>query len=186
MQVLSIDAHPSVKAFFSTAVSSVVGNGKNTMFWTDKWIDGQSLSQLAPHLVKSVSSRAKKRSVYDALTTRNWVHDIRGAITLCVLSDFLKVWDLTETGPYIQTMRISTSGCSQAQVFIPPNRHMLVSFLEQRHLSLERGFGKLGHLENANSSCGLWLTVAAGQLTVWQRRGCLTLLFVCCVTRRRP
>ena len=60
-----------------------------------KWIDGQSLSQLAPHLVKLVSSRAKNRSVYDALTLRNWVNDIRGAITVNVLSDFLKVWDLT-------------------------------------------------------------------------------------------
>ena len=75
-----INAHPSVKAFFSAAVSSVVGNGKNTMFWIDKWIDGQSLSQLAPHLVKSVSFRAKKRSVHDALTTRNW------GMTLEVLS----------------------------------------------------------------------------------------------------
>jgi hypothetical protein len=65
------------------------------MFWIDKWIDGQSLSQLAHHLVKLVSSRAKKRSVHDALTSRNWVQDIRGAITVSVLSEFLKVWDLT-------------------------------------------------------------------------------------------
>jgi hypothetical protein len=36
----TINAHPSVKAFFSAAVSSVVGNGRNTMFWTNKWIDG--------------------------------------------------------------------------------------------------------------------------------------------------
>jgi hypothetical protein len=81
-----INVHPSVKAFFSAAISSVVGKGRNTMFWTDKWIDCQSLSQLAPHLVKLVSSRAKKRSVHDALTSRNtsrnWVHDIRGAITI--------------------------------------------------------------------------------------------------------
>jgi hypothetical protein len=34
-----MNAHPSVKVFSAT-VSSVVGNGKNTMFWTDKWIDG--------------------------------------------------------------------------------------------------------------------------------------------------
>jgi hypothetical protein len=31
-----INAHPSVKAFFSAAISSVVGKGRNTMFWTDK------------------------------------------------------------------------------------------------------------------------------------------------------
>jgi hypothetical protein len=58
-------------------------------------IDGQSLCQLAPHLVKTISSRAKKRSVHNALTTRGWVQDIRGAITLSVLSEFFNVWDLT-------------------------------------------------------------------------------------------
>jgi hypothetical protein len=79
----------------SLPVSSVVGNGKNTLFETDNWIDSQSLSQLAPHLVKLVSSRAKMRNVRDALNARNWVHDIRGSITINVLSDFLKVWDLT-------------------------------------------------------------------------------------------
>jgi hypothetical protein len=42
-----------------------------------------------------VSSRAKMRNVHDALISRSWVHDIRGAITVNVLSDLLKVWDLT-------------------------------------------------------------------------------------------
>jgi hypothetical protein len=66
-----INAHPSVKAFFSAAISSVVGNDKNTLFWTDNWIDGQSLRQLAPHLVQMVSSRAKMRNVHDALISRS-------------------------------------------------------------------------------------------------------------------
>jgi hypothetical protein len=35
------------------------------------------------------------RSVHDALNSRNWVHDIREAITVNVLSDFLNVLDLT-------------------------------------------------------------------------------------------
>jgi hypothetical protein len=86
--------HPSVLAFFSVAVSSEVDNGRNTLFWTDKWLNGQSLQQLAPHLVRLVSSRARKRSVQDALTTGSWVQDIRGAITVNVLTEFFKVWDL--------------------------------------------------------------------------------------------
>jgi hypothetical protein len=55
-----IYAHPSVHAFFFAAVSSVVGNGRNTLFWVDKWLDGKSLYHLAPHLVKLVSSRANR------------------------------------------------------------------------------------------------------------------------------
>jgi hypothetical protein len=53
------------------------------------------------------------------------VNDIRGAITVSVLSDFLKVWDLMQTGPCTRIRRISylaavnlsrkkKSGCCQA------------------------------------------------------------------------
>jgi hypothetical protein len=35
--------HPSIQAFFSMAIASEIGNGKNTLFWTDKWIHGQSI-----------------------------------------------------------------------------------------------------------------------------------------------
>jgi hypothetical protein len=94
-----INDHPTVKAFFSAAVSSVVGNGKNTLFWTGKWIDGQSLSQLAPHLVKLVSSRAKMRNVHDALNSRNWVHDIRGAILLMFCLTSSRFGTSLQTGP---------------------------------------------------------------------------------------
>lgn len=31
-----LNVHPSVMAFFYAAVSSVVDNGTNTLFWTDK------------------------------------------------------------------------------------------------------------------------------------------------------
>ena len=89
-----IQVHHSVRTFFSAAISSEVGNGKNTLFWTDKWLHGQSLEMLAPLLFNSVSSRAKKRTVYDALTDGRWVADIRGARTVGVLTEFLDLWDL--------------------------------------------------------------------------------------------
>jgi hypothetical protein len=44
-----------------------------------------------PSAIGTLSSK----SVHDALNSRNWVHDIRGAITVNVLSDFLKVWELS-------------------------------------------------------------------------------------------
>jgi hypothetical protein len=41
------------------------GNGKNTLFWTDRWLFGQSLEQSLPHLFGSVAARARRRTVYD-------------------------------------------------------------------------------------------------------------------------
>jgi hypothetical protein len=181
-----IHVHPSVLAFFSAAVSSVVGNGRNTLFWTDKWLNGQSLHQLAPHFVKFVSSRANKRSVHDALTTGSWVQDIRGAITVNVLTDFfLESGTLLQTGFCTRNRRISIYGCSPAHENIPPSQLMMVSSLDQQLLGHGGGFGKAGLLENVNSSCGLWRTGVAGPLTGWRGKACLTLKAVCYVTRRK-
>jgi hypothetical protein len=89
-----IQVHHSVKAFFSVAIVSEVGNGRNTLFWTDRWLHGQSLDKLVPHLFGSISSRAKKRTVYEALTNGRWVTDIRGAHTVIVLAEYLNLWQL--------------------------------------------------------------------------------------------
>ena len=89
-----IQVHPAVKAFFSIAIKSEVGNGMNTLFWTDRWLHGQRLDQLVPNLFGAISSRAKKRTVHDALTERRWVSDIRGALSLAVLTEYLALWDL--------------------------------------------------------------------------------------------
>jgi hypothetical protein len=101
------------------------------------------------------------------------------------VNDVHKFGTLLQTRPCTWIRRISISGCSQVQVFTLPSRHMSVSSLEQQLLNLGRGFGKVEHLENASSSCGLWLTVVAGQLTVYRKRGCLTLKSICYVIRRR-
>jgi len=76
------------------AVETVVGNGKNTRFWTDRWLLGQSLEQAMPHLFSAIATRARKRSVYDAITGGKWVSDIRGALSVPVLIEYLHLWGL--------------------------------------------------------------------------------------------
>jgi hypothetical protein len=71
-----------------------VGNDKNTFFWTDRWLHGQSLDKLVPHLFGPSPSRGKKQTVSDALTDLRWVADIRGALTVAVLTEYLDLWDL--------------------------------------------------------------------------------------------
>jgi hypothetical protein len=62
---------------------------------------------------------------------------------------------------------------------------MMVSLLAQQPLGHGGGFGRVGLLENVNSSCGLWRMADAGPLTGWQGKACLTLKDVCYVTRRK-
>ena len=90
----TIQVHPSVKAFFGVAIISKVGNGRNALFWTDRWLHGQSLAQLVPNLYGSVPNRARKRTVFEAMTELRWVRDIRGATTVAVLAEYFRLWDI--------------------------------------------------------------------------------------------
>lgn len=83
-----------IRAFFSIAVYSEVGDGANTLFWTDRWLHGQSIADLAPRFLAIVPSRrCKKRTVQEALFNRSWDSDILGGLTVGVLSDYLRLWD---------------------------------------------------------------------------------------------
>lgn len=62
--------------------------------WTDNWIDGQSIAQLAPTLHETVSKRTRKgRTVSQALANRRWTQDIRGGLTSQVLVEYIDIWE---------------------------------------------------------------------------------------------
>jgi hypothetical protein len=63
LNFLPVQVHNSLKSFFSVAIISEVGNGSNTLFWTDKWLPGQSLDQLVPPFQLYLQSRKKEDSL---------------------------------------------------------------------------------------------------------------------------
>nr|TKW31194.1 hypothetical protein SEVIR_2G089000v2 [Setaria viridis] len=68
-----------------------VGDGKLTLFWNDRWIDGRSIAEIAPCLNQAVGR--KRRNVYEGLQDRRWVKYITGALTVQVLLDYLNIWE---------------------------------------------------------------------------------------------
>ena len=77
------------------AVGTVVGNGSRTLFWTDRWIHGQKIEDLAPRLFALVPKRrAKKCTVLEDLTDNTWIGDLQGALSVGVLTEFLNLWDI--------------------------------------------------------------------------------------------
>jgi len=106
-----------VQAFFRLAVVSEVGNGANTLFWADKWLNGQSIADLAPHLLAGIPKRiVNKCTVEEALTDCAWVLDIRGIMIVEVTVEFLNLWDLLydfQLQPEVEDahiLRLSSSG----------------------------------------------------------------------------
>jgi hypothetical protein len=80
---------PVTKAFMAS-ITYVVGNGQNTYFWTDPWLDGKPMSILMPQLVETVSSRLQCRhTVASALLNSPWVQDIKGVLSIPVLVQYL-------------------------------------------------------------------------------------------------
>jgi hypothetical protein len=48
-------------------------------------------AQLVPNLYGSVPNRARKRTVFEAMTELRWVRHIRGAITVAVLAEYFRL-----------------------------------------------------------------------------------------------
>ena len=84
-----------IRAFFAAVIYTEVGDGTTTLFWTDRWLHGQSIADLAPHLMAAIPiRRRKKRTVQEALVNHAWVSDIQGGLPVGVLIDYLRLWDI--------------------------------------------------------------------------------------------
>lgn len=83
-----------VSSMFQASITMMVGDGKRTLFWTDKWLDGESIADIAPCLIRAMGKRtARTRTVHEAMQGRRWVRDITGALTVQVILDYLFIWE---------------------------------------------------------------------------------------------
>ncbi|WVZ53201.1 hypothetical protein U9M48_004174 [Paspalum notatum var. saurae] len=115
---LPIQVPAKAGALFDMAVVTSVGNGSDTKFWMDRWLQGKTMAEWAPNLFRLVPKRVvKRRTVSQALTNRSWVADIRGALTVQVLVEYLAIWDLVDglelraDVPDQHHWKLSSSGC---------------------------------------------------------------------------
>jgi hypothetical protein len=68
-----IQIHLYAAALFSACVCSIVHDCASTLFWTDRWLHGQSIKQIAPSLLSRIPKRVQNcRIVKEALTDNRW------------------------------------------------------------------------------------------------------------------
>lgn len=83
-----------VQAMSDIPVVVQLGDGALALFWHDRWIRGQSVETLAPHVYQAVPARVRNScTVRDALTNNSWISDIKGGRTFSLLRDFLRLLD---------------------------------------------------------------------------------------------
>jgi hypothetical protein len=62
------------------------------MFWTDRCIHRQCIAGLTPQLFSLVPKKPNKQTVRGALSNHTRIFDITGALTVEVITEFLRLW----------------------------------------------------------------------------------------------
>jgi hypothetical protein len=67
-----------------------LGDGATFLFWVDPWLDGKHIFEFAPKLFDTILVRHRRRlMVAAALDDMCWVRDIKGALTISVLMQYV-------------------------------------------------------------------------------------------------
>jgi hypothetical protein len=71
----------------------LMGDGKTVYFWKDNWIDGRSVTDIAPRVLSLVPTRRKNsRMVADALIEHKWIVDISDDMDLDAIRQCVGLW----------------------------------------------------------------------------------------------
>jgi hypothetical protein len=58
------------EAFFKASIRCIISDGNSILFWTDPWLQGSCIADIAPELVVAVSRR--RRSTWTSCNGCNW------------------------------------------------------------------------------------------------------------------
>jgi hypothetical protein len=86
-----------VQSLIDMAVVTEVGDGSNTFFWKDRWINGKRISDIAPSVFAMVPKRiVNKRKVSETLLNLRWISDFQGALSFQVLLEYFELYQRLE------------------------------------------------------------------------------------------
>lgn len=77
-----------------------MGDGRSALFWSDSWLHGCPLHEIAPYLCQAVPAKLRRtRTVADALHNNNWRKDITGSLSIPILIDYVRLRQATDAFP---------------------------------------------------------------------------------------
>jgi hypothetical protein len=86
-----------VKAMLQIYVSVQVGDGGKALFWSDRWLGGSCVADLAPLVVAAVRPHVRKRLlIMEGLQDDQWILDIVGSLSVPALAQYIAFWDCVQ------------------------------------------------------------------------------------------
>jgi hypothetical protein len=93
--LMPVNDDDTTGALFRASTSIQMGNGASTLFWTERWINGQGVGELVPDMLAVMPTRRRSsRTVCLALCNDTWLRDIAGPLTLPVLTQYVHLREL--------------------------------------------------------------------------------------------
>jgi hypothetical protein len=91
------------RQMFFASTFMTIGDGNTAKFWTDRWIDGQAITEIAPAVAELVSKRTRRAvTVSQGLQNNDWSRTLQGRLNGEALLQFLLLW------PRITRFRLGT------------------------------------------------------------------------------
>jgi hypothetical protein len=142
----------------------MIGNGNNTLFWSDRWFDDGCIMDIAPVVVSMVGkSDISTRTVAQAIENCQWTSDIMTPLYLIGAQQFLLLWDAIR--------RVVLTHEADRHVWLHTSSGQFTSkscynafSCDPFPLSHGGGCESLGLLQNANISFGWQYRINVGHM----------------------
>jgi hypothetical protein len=146
---------PEVQQLFEASIVVHVGDGLQSFFWTDNWLDGETLINLAPKLILMVPPRIKKRrTVQQALHDWQWVRDITGGLSVLAIVEYLHLWVAWRAFNCSRSKPTLCASAGRRTTAIARVRHINYCITVVVHSAVQTSYGNHGRHFESSFSCG--------------------------------
>ena len=78
---------------FQSLTRFEVGDGRKLRFWTDRWIAGHGVADIAPLIFGCIPTRRRnQRTAAEAMINNNWILDIPEGLTDEACAQCVRLW----------------------------------------------------------------------------------------------
>jgi hypothetical protein len=82
---------------FNSLATVQVGDGRQALFWKDRWLSGRTAEEVAPAVTALVTTRTRnRRSVQEGLINNAWLADVATNLTVEGTVQCLQLWEAIE------------------------------------------------------------------------------------------